>query len=184
MRGIYCTAAFIIILPTLVQFVYSFSASTRTKTPSLVDNLIHLHPDSANNVLCNLLGEEDDTLVRLEGLVSKRRAIGKHLIFLDIIPMEIPNVDNHNSKKNTIYDDIESIVPVQAILRRDFWNNLDINNNTVSSSSYDVYHKIIQPGVHVQLIGHAGPSREIDSAYVCMHDVQCNNCPRITLHSN
>ena len=169
MRGIYCTA--FIILPTLVQFVYSFSASTSTKTPTLVDDhLIHLHPDSANNVLCNLLREEDDTLVRISGLVSKRRAIGKHLIFLDIIPMEIPTVENHNSKKNAIYDDIESIVPVQAILRRDFWNNLDINNNTVSSSSYDVYHKIIQPGVHVQLIGHAGPSRKIDSTYVCMNE--------------
>ena len=146
---------FVILLwAVLLQIACSFSA-TDTSTPSLGSTgHIRLAPDNANSVLFNLLADEESTeeqsLVLLEGLVTKRRAIGKHLVFLDIVPRDLPSVDAHlQSKSGRHYDDIELTTPVQAILRRDFWAYVDGDDGS-SESSYDIYHKIIQPGVHVQ----------------------------------
>lgn len=102
-------------------------------------------------MLCSLLDTE--TTVLLGGYVSKRRAIGKSLVFLDIVPTPLPSLDTY--KKKSIVAQDESVVPVQAILRRDFWVDYDKYNST----TFDVFQKIIQPGIHVELIGRAGPSR-------------------------
>ncbi|KAL7453318.1 hypothetical protein ACHAWC_004994 [Mediolabrus comicus] len=51
-------------------------------------------------------------------------------------------------------------------MRRDFWNDIqkqrsdnNIGNTTSSATSFDVYHKIIQPGTYCTIHGHVGPSR-------------------------
>ncbi len=126
MRGLLACLA----LASAVRFACSFSLAGCT----LGGDPIHLRPSSsANDIQFNRLKlEEDDattskSTVILEGLVSKRRAIGKHLVFLDVVPMDLPDIKTHDSKrKDTIYD-IESIAPVQAIFRRDLWMNLDDN---------------------------------------------------------
>jgi len=160
----------------LVELTSSFSASSAAKLsppPSHTKDIIQLHPDTANDVLYNLLSTKDDSTIILQGLVTKRRAIGKSLVFLDIIPMNIPDKSYDKGKKtnkNTRYDEIETITPVQAILKRDCWNKLDDNtDNTNTSSTYNIYHKIIQPGVHVQLLGEAGPSRNAQEAILFLH---------------
>jgi len=158
---------------------------------TLGSNLIHLRPaPSANDILYNLLKlEEDETTskssVILEGLVSKRRAIGKHLVFLGVVPMDLPDIKTHDSKRQkTKHDDIESIAPVQAILRREIWEKLDEDDNNsdnTTTCSYDVYHKIIQPGVHVKLTGNAGPSRLASEAILFCQDAKytlANNNPQ------
>ena len=147
-------------------FACAFSATLKTSPPSpLRAEPIQLRPDdSANDALCNLLNnDETRTQVILEGLVTKRRAIGRHLVFLDVLPLDLPNVHEHNAKK--VDDDIDLIemTPIQAIMRRDVWNDTDSNKNC-TTPSYDVYHKIIQPGVHVALTGYAGPSRIANEA--------------------
>jgi len=170
---------FLLFASYLLELTSSFSASSAAKpSPSLsrTKDIIQLNPDTANDVLYNLLSTKDDSTIILQGLVTKRRAIGKSLVFLDIIPLDIPDIQSCNkekkSKKNTRYDEIETITPVQAILKRDCWNKLiDDNTNTTSSSTYDIYHKIIQPGVHVQLLGEAGPSRNAQEAILFLHSV-------------
>ena len=158
----------------LLRSLHSFSLTTTTTKPSVLQtNLIQLRPDSANDILCSFLENEDDTRVILQGLVTKRRAIGKHLVFLDVIPMETPHIQAVS--KDTLYDDIGSVTPVQAILRRDFWkmSNLDDDLSNMTSS-YDVYHKIIQPAIHATLIGHAGPSRNANEAILFIHSAKYN----------
>ena len=109
------------------------------------------------------------TPIQLTGVISKRRAIGKHLIFFDVIPVDkIPTLQEQQ-KKGVHFDSLTEIAPVQAIMRRDFWNDIhqqrsdnNISNSTTttsSSSSFDVYHKIIQPGTYCTIHGHVGPSR-------------------------
>ncbi|KAL7537831.1 hypothetical protein ACHAWF_005912 [Thalassiosira exigua] len=156
----------ILILTAVVRSV----AFSITDTSTLGAEPVRLRPDgSANDVLCSLLKDDEasmrQSLVRLDGLVSKRRAIGKHLVFLDVIPMNLPKLTR--SQKVNPYDVVESMTPVQAIMRRDFWNN-----GTESSSTYDMYHKIIQPGVHCQLRGHAGPSRNANEAILFCHSAK------------
>lgn len=167
-------------------------STTRTEASS---KLIKLLPDgSANDVLYQLLQEQQQrqqekeeqtittdsdnepktqthnslpSLIELTGIVSKRRAIGKHLIFLDVIPVDkIPTL-LQQQKKGNHFDLLSEIAPVQAIMRRDFWNDMhqkrsdgvDVNKTTASLSSFDVYHKIIQPGTYCTIHGHVGPSR-------------------------
>ena len=118
------------------------------------DDIVVLHSDgSANADLYNLLQSEDTaTNVVLEGVVSKRRALGSSLSFLDIVPWQ---------QSRTISDDeLASIAPVQAILRREFWDEQS------SGGSFDVYHKVLQPGTKVRLQGTAGPSRVAKEAMV------------------
>jgi hypothetical protein len=151
--------AHLLVAATLLESASAFSAVETTSS-----SLVRLRPETANNVLRNLLIEDDDltdhkSLVMLEGLVSRRRAIGKHLVFLDILPMDLPRIDTIKRKKK---DYVISTPVVQAVMRRDFWDYADDNNKTLCS--YDVYRKIIQPGVHVQLTGHAGPSRNANEA--------------------
>jgi len=159
----------------LVELTSSFSASSAAKPSpslSLAKDTIQLHPDTANDVLYNLLSAKDDSTIILQGLVTKRRAIGKSLVFLDIIPMNIPDKSydkGKKSKKNTRYDEIETITPVQAILKRDCWSKLIDENTNTTSSTYNIYHKIIQPGVHVQLLGEAGSSRNAQEAILFLN---------------
>lgn len=85
----------------LVELTSSFSASSAAKPsppPSHTKDIIQLHPDTANDVLYNLLSAKDDSTIILQGLVTKRRAIGKSLVFLDIIPLDIPEY-NHLIKE-------------------------------------------------------------------------------------
>eukprot|EP00984_Skeletonema_dohrnii_P007429 scaffold2697_cov95-Skeletonema_dohrnii-CCMP3373.AAC.3 len=175
-------------------------------------SIIRLRPDgSANDILYNLLQQQEQqqqadnneeessqspTLV-LEGFISKRRAIGKHLIFLDVMPVDkVPTLDtssdNSKNKKKTGAatsdgdDSLSEIVPVQAIMRRDFWNGIqnkttDINNNNSSMSSFDVYHKIIQPGTYCRIQGQVGPSRNQKEAILFCHSITytlANNNPQ------
>ncbi|KAL7541208.1 hypothetical protein ACHAXR_010720 [Thalassiosira sp. AJA248-18] len=157
----------VLLSATLLQFCNAFSVTT-----SSVAELIRLLPDhSANDVLRNVLRADEETTqqspVRLDGLVTKRRAIGKHLIFIDVVPLDLPEIPAPKSKTNKSYEAVELMTPVQAIMRSDVWNDVvgDGTNNS-TPSSYEIYHKIIQPGVHVQLTGHAGPSRNSNEAIV------------------
>jgi hypothetical protein len=164
-----------------------------TTTAESSSKLIRLLPDgSANDILYQLLQEQQQqqqqetitngkdnepkaqkthnsspTLIQLTGIISKRRAIGKHLIFLDVIPVnKIPTLQQHQ-KKGVHFDSLSEIAPVQAIMRRDFWNDIQkqrsddniSNNATATTSTFDVYHKIIQPGTYCTIHGHVGPSR-------------------------
>ena len=130
------------------------SQPARQKHQTDKDDIVVLHSDgSANADLYNLLQLKDATTnVVLEGVVSKRRALGSSLSFLDIVPWQ---------QSRTILDDeLASIAPVQAILRREFWDEQS------SGGSFDVYHKILQPGTKVILQGTAGPSRIAGEAMV------------------
>ncbi|KAL9184313.1 hypothetical protein ACHAXT_002399 [Thalassiosira profunda] len=171
----------ILLWAVLLQIARSFSATDTSSSPSTVGcRHTRLTPDTANEVLFNLLANEESSeepsLVLLDGLVTKRRAIGKHLVFLDIVPRYLPSIEGHRKA----YDGIDSTIPVQAILRRDFWTDADGENGS-SESSYDKYHKIIQPGVHVQMTGHAGPSRNAKEAILFCHSanyILANNNPQ------
>eukprot|EP00577_Skeletonema_sp_RCC1716_P010069 CAMPEP_0113387360 /NCGR_PEP_ID=MMETSP0013_2-20120614/8493_1 /TAXON_ID=2843 ORGANISM="Skeletonema costatum, Strain 1716" /NCGR_SAMPLE_ID=MMETSP0013_2 /ASSEMBLY_ACC=CAM_ASM_000158 /LENGTH=854 /DNA_ID=CAMNT_0000270247 /DNA_START=112 /DNA_END=2676 /DNA_ORIENTATION=+ /assembly_acc=CAM_ASM_000158 len=187
----------------------AFSTTISVDTSSIV----RLRPDgSANDILYNLLQQQEQqqtdnneeqssqspTLV-LEGFISKRRAIGKHLIFLDVMPVDkVPTLDissansKNNKKKGAATldgdDSLSEIVPVQAIMRRDFWNGIqnqttDNNNNNSSTtmSSFDVYHKIIQPGTYCRIQGQVGPSRNQKEAILFCHSITytlANNNPQ------
>jgi hypothetical protein len=147
---------------------------------------IRLCEKTANVILRDLLAEEDDdtvqhrSLVSLEGLVSNRRAIGRHLVFLDILPMDLPSLDAYDgSKKKASHDDVKSSAVVQAVMRRDYWN--DTVDGDETTCSFDVCHRIIQPGVHVRVTGHAGPSRNADEAILFCHNARyslANDDPR------
>lgn len=119
------------------------------------------------------------SIVQLDGLITRRRAIGKHLVFLDLLPMDLPRgpLDNNNDDEdndNTLYykeqirkkkkisnsnNEIDLTNVVQVIMRRDLWDNHYNTSSSSSSSSslFDKYQKIIQPGVHVKLTGYSGP---------------------------
>lgn len=119
-------------------------------------------------------------LINLEGFVSKRRAIGKSLVFLDIIPSELPQIETHQNMNTFIVEDIASIKPVQALMRRDVWKAIN-TNTTCTQSHYDVYQKIIQPGVYCSLTGEAGPSRLPNEALLFCHSASYklpNNNPQ------
>ena len=109
----------LLVAATLLESSSAFSA-----VDSKSSSLIRLHPDTANNVLRNLLIEDGDStdhrsLVMLEGLVSGRRAIGKHLVFLDILPMDLPRIDTTKRKKKAVYDDVISTpVEKESCIRR------------------------------------------------------------------
>eukprot|EP00986_Skeletonema_menzelii_P008728 scaffold3792_cov160-Skeletonema_menzelii.AAC.5 len=89
-------------------------------------------------------------------------------------------------KKRALIDgSLSEIVPVQAIMRRDFWNGIhnqtNIDNNNSSSSSFDVYHKIIQPGTYCRIEGQVGPSRNQKEAILFCHSITytlANNNPQ------
>jgi SAM-dependent methyltransferase len=176
--GVLASAALLLIVACCAFPITTLSSLSVAQSDD--SGLLRLRPESANDILRILLNDhqiiEDDATaetmkhprssqVMLEGVVSKRRVVGKHLVFIDIIPMELPTLPTQKrgikrEKSNTIYEAIESIAPVHAIMMRDFWNkNLDDDNRFTSSCSYDIYHKIIQPGVHVQLTGHVGSKR-------------------------
>jgi len=147
-----------------VHSAQAFSAKLFT------DDIVHLHPDgSANDVLCRILNNNVESSVKqpisLQGFVSKRRAVGKSLVFLDIIPCALPQLETHEQrKKEFIAEDFASVKPVQALFRREFWSPMNEEN-----SSFDVYKKIIQPGVHCRLMGEAGPSRIPNEALLFCH---------------
>jgi len=133
------------------------------------DAVVILESDgSANTDLYSLLQSEDSsTNVVLEGFVSKRRALGSSLVFLDIVPWRPPAPEESadptstsNQRQVISEEELASIAPVQAILRREFW---DEKRN---GSSFDVYHKVLQPGTNVVVIGTAGPSRIAGEAMV------------------
>ena len=138
----------------------------------------------------------------LDGLITRRRAIGKHLVFLDLLPMDLPrlpldnnnNDDNNDDDEGALYckeqirkkkkkvtngnNEINLTNVIQVIMRRDLW---DDNRN--SSSTFDIYHKIIQPGVHVKLTGYSGPKDDDDPnvvVYYCREAkyTLANNDPR------
>ena len=111
-------------------------------------SLALLKDETANSVLNQLLREDPSRIVHLQGFVSKRRALGASLVFLDIVPCELPTCSEMDTR-NTIHTDSVT-TPVQALLRRDFWGD---------EGTFAVYHKILQPGTHVLLMGTAGPSR-------------------------
>ncbi|EJK52094.1 hypothetical protein THAOC_28672 [Thalassiosira oceanica] len=107
---------------------------------------------SAGDVLCGLLARKEETAVALDGMVTKRRAIGRHLVFLDLVPRPLPRLGDGGCDEET------AAAPVQAILRRDVWHG---GNET---SGFDAYHKILQLGCHARLVGSVGPSRDSDKA--------------------
>lgn len=194
------TSPLFLFLAALLGFSFAFSTTKLSSSASSSSSisiahhddidLIRLRPESVNDILRNIIrhqqvidngraGEATNhprSQVMLDGVVSKRRVIGKHLVFLDVIPMELPtfpiSYSSLERKRNaTIYEAIESIVPVNVILMRDFWNNHNADGN--SPCSYDVYHKITQPGVHIKLTGHVGLSRnEADGAVIFCHTLQ------------
>ena len=203
----------LILLPLLLfGLANSFSTTTTIDTSSSSLPIIRLLPDgSANDVLCSLLlqqqqrhtnNDEDEDepsrhspILVLEGFISKRRAIGKHLIFLDVMPVDtVPTLETSSLKKKVATSDgegslLSEIVPVQAIMRRDFWNgihnqtnNNNNNNNTCSSvSTFDVYHKIIQPGTYCRIQGQVGPSRNQNEAILFCNSITytlANNNPQ------
>lgn len=145
-----------------VRLAFAFSTTAK--------DILQLKPDgSANNVLRQLLnGDDAKQLVRLNGFVSKRRAIGKSLVFLDIVPSELPLLDAHERKKAFTANDFASMKPVQALMRRDVWTSINKNDDG-AGSKYEVYQKILQPGVHCSLIGQAGPSRLPNEALLFCH---------------
>lgn len=130
------------------------------------DAVVALKADgSANTDLYSLLQSEDSsTNVVLEGFVSKRRALGSSLVFLDVIPwtalVEESANPTSNQRQVLSVEELACIAPVQAILRREFWDEKK------SGGSFDVYHKVLQPGTNVRVIGTAGPSRIAGEAMV------------------
>eukprot|EP00956_Cyclotella_meneghiniana_P042506 scaffold248508_cov87-Cyclotella_meneghiniana.AAC.2 len=130
----------------------------------LVNDVTTLQPDgSANDVLYKLLllNNDDDgshQLIRLDGFVSKRRAIGKSLVFLDVIPSVLHHITDAVSRTEEF---ASTTKPVQALMRRDIWQKKAMMNHTSydNETQYDLYRKIIQPGVYCSLWGKAGPSR-------------------------
>ena len=130
------------------------------------DAVVALKADgSANTDLYSLLQSEDSsTNVVLEGFVSKRRALGSSLVFLDVIPwtalVEESANPTSNQRQVLSVEELACIAPVQAILRREFWDEKK------SGGSFDVYHKVLQPGTNVRVIGTAGPSRIAGEAIV------------------
>lgn len=162
-------------------------AASLSVNPSINGDVITLpsNGDSANDVLCRLLHdtrnnnndddtkqEEPTTLVRLDGFVSKRRAIGKSLVFLDVVPSELPTTITTITKATTTTTAGSSEEfactnkPVQALLRRDVWNRAATNDDDNKSQYYDLYRKILQPGAYCRLYGEAGPSRLPNEALV------------------
>lgn len=214
----------LLLLPLLLSFqpnqLYTSDAFSTTVSVDVSSSTIRLRSDgSANDVLYNLLqqqqqkpknnnnheqtshhSQESSPTLVLEGFISKRRAIGKHLIFLDVMPVdEMPSLDsttfgNNNKmkkqkkKKSDGNDSLAEIVPVQAIMRRDFYNG--VNNETAGKdnhssssgpSSFDVYHKIIQPGIYCRIEGQVGPSRNQKEAILFCHSITytlANNNPQ------
>lgn len=130
------------------------------------DAVVALKADgSANTDLYSLLQSEDSsTNVVLERFVSKRRALGSSLVFLDVIPwtalVEESANPTSNQRQVLSVEELACIAPVQAILRREFWDEKK------SGGSFDVYHKVLQPGTNVRVIGTAGPSRIAGEAMV------------------
>jgi len=160
-----------IILSLILTCHFQFTTAFSTKLPT--NNVITLQPDgSANDVLCRLLNSNNTStkhFVSLKGFVSKRRAIGKSLVFLDIIPSEVPLLEHHSGKNTFATNDYASIKPVQALLRRDVWKSATELDDGETAEQFDVYQKIIQPGVYCSLIGEAGPSRLQNEALLFCH---------------
>ncbi|EJK54787.1 hypothetical protein THAOC_25555 [Thalassiosira oceanica] len=125
---------------------------------------------SAGDVLRGLLARKDETAVALDGMVTKRRAIGRHLVFLDVAPRPLPRLGDGGCGEET------ASAPVQAILRRDVWHG---GNET--SCGFDAYHKILQPGCHARLVGTAGPSRDSDEAILFARSAGTPAGTRLTL---
>lgn len=130
----------------------ALAASRVTETSSSVH---HLKSDgSANAELYQLLESKDSpstTRVLLEGYVSKRRAIGKSLAFLDVVPSKCPDL---RANISTHVDLDLTITPVQAILRREFFSDRNMDMTIERNDpilDYDVYHKILQPGTRCVL---------------------------------
>ena len=115
---------------------------------------------AAGDVLRGLLAGGDGSAVALDGMVTRRRAIGKHLVFLDVAPRRPPRIGDGVVGGRA--DDYEA--PVQAILRRDVWHGNETTSGGNTNSTFDAYHKILQPGCHARLVGTAGPSRDSDEA--------------------
>jgi hypothetical protein len=121
------------------------------------------------------------TMRLLEGLVTNRRAIGKHLVFLDVLVAADAVPPGRGGGRRRRDDAVERDAGhggddgarhggdaiVQAVMRRDLWNDdvaiTDVIGGDVSSfsytTSYDVCHGIIQPGVRVRLFGNVGRKR-------------------------
>ncbi|KAL7490146.1 hypothetical protein ACHAW6_015882, partial [Cyclotella cf. meneghiniana] len=111
----------IFIVTCRAQHVSSLSTARLTR------DIISLQADcSANDLLCQILHSKTNSnvkqLIRLTGFVSKRRAIGKSLVFLDIVPSEVPKLETYNSDKGRAAADFILMKPVQVIMRRDFWS--------------------------------------------------------------
>jgi 2-polyprenyl-3-methyl-5-hydroxy-6-metoxy-1,4-benzoquinol methylase len=172
------TAANNIVLSCCFLLLFTFCAALTTVT-------LLPHDASANTLLFRLLQEQQQqqqasTSVQLSGFVFKRRALGASLVFLDIIPCKLPCITRATDHND---DDDDSgaaatIPPVQALLRREFWKNDDDDDEeetatgTSSTASFDIYHKILQPGTHVLLTGRAGPSRIPGQAVVFVTKAQ------------
>ena len=143
--------SFIIVLlsPPWISLTDAWSRPSPERSSS---STLALKSDGTANInLYNLLQSNDaSTQVVLEGFVSKRRALGSSLAFLDIVPSSLPNVERN--KKSSV-EELASIAPVQAILRREFWDEEN------GKAAFDIYHKILQPGAYARLVGTAGPSR-------------------------
>ena len=165
-------------VPVLVLiFSLLLTAAAFSGTPTLPsqpakqrshDAVVALKSDgSANTDLYSLLQSEDSsTVVVLEGFVTKRRALGSSLVFLDVTPWAALRVAEEsadptsNQRQVISVEELAGIAPVQAILRREFWDEKK------SGGSFDVYHKTLQPGTNVRVTGTAGPSRIAGEAMV------------------
>lgn len=150
------------IITYFVQYAAALSIKSSAK------ECIRLAPDgSANDVLCNILNNGSATQISLDGFVSKRRAIGKSLVFLDIVPSDVPQLKtDHQEPFNA--EDFASTKPVQVLMRRDIWKTIHEEDGN-AESQYDLYQKIIQPGVYCSLMGEAGPSRLPNEALLFCH---------------
>jgi 2-polyprenyl-3-methyl-5-hydroxy-6-metoxy-1,4-benzoquinol methylase len=154
---------FMLAIITYVQCAAAFSIE-----PSARDNVRLSLDGTANDDLRKILNDGCAKQISLDGFVSKRRAIGKSLVFLDIVPSDIPQLKAHHHKVPFNAEDFASVKPVQALMRRDIWKEVNKEDDN-AESQYDVYQKIIQPGVYCSLVGEAGPSRLPNEALLFCH---------------
>lgn len=155
---------------TLIAITFWHTHALAFSTNQITNDIIQLTADgSANDILCQLLNHDGaKQFVSLDGFVSKRRAIGKSLVFLDIVPSKPPQLETHQRKKAFTAEDFASMKPVQALMRRDVWKSINEDDDN-AESQYDMYQKILQPGVYCSLMGEAGPSRLPNEALLFCH---------------
>ncbi len=87
--------------------------------------------------------QQQQQLIQVDGYISKRRAIGKSLCFLDLIPTTTISRQHQQEHDDNDYYGEQQFQPIQLMLRRDYYD----------ADDFTTYLKIIQPGTFVRCIG-------------------------------